>query len=125
MTRRILVIDDEASILMIVKMTLEVTAGWEVITAESAAVGFEMAEREPLDAILLDLVMPELDGVAVFERLRSSSHTYHTPVIFLTARARQVQRQSLENMGSAGVITKPFEPTAIANQIKAMLGWTY
>ncbi|MGB3296445.1 MAG: response regulator [Phormidesmis sp.] len=125
MIRRILVIDDEASILVVVKTTLEITAGWKVITTDSAMAGFEIAKREQPDAILLDVVMPDLDGVTVFQKLQMEPQTQDIPVIFLTAKARYVERESLEHLGSAGMIYKPFEAGAIADQVKTLLGWAH
>ncbi len=68
--------------------------------------------------------MPELDGVAMLHKLRSKPHPKDIPVIFLTARARSCERQALERLGVAGVITKPFEPNEIASQIKTPLHWS-
>ena len=118
-----MVIDDEASILVVVKTTLELTAGWEVITADSAVEGFEIAKREQPDVILLDVVMPELDGVTVLQKLQADPQTQSIPVIFLTAKARYDEQQTFKHLEVAGVIVKPFEPKTIADQIKALLDW--
>ncbi len=123
MTRRILVVDDEAAIHIIVKASLEVTAGWEVLVADSAEAGIDMALVEQPDTILLDVMMPELDGPAVFRKLQANPSTQGIPVIFLTAKARNGEKRLFESMGVAGVITKPFEPEQLANQIKALLHW--
>ena len=123
MIRQILVIDDEASILVVVKTTLELTAGWKVITADSAMAGFEIAKRERPDAILLDVVMPEPDGVAILHKLQADPQTQSIPVIFLTAKARYDEQQSFKHLEIAGIIVKPFEPKTIADQVRALLGW--
>ena len=125
MIRRILVIDDEASILVVVKTTLELTAGWKVITADSAMAGFEIAKRERPDAILLDVVMPEPDGVTILHKLQADPQTQSIPVIFLTAKARYDEQQSFKHLEIAGVIVKPFEPKKIADQVRALLGWKH
>ena len=81
-----------------------------------------MAQAEQPDAILLDVMMPEMDGITLFHQLKAQAITRHIPVIFLTAQARRVERKQLETLGS-GVILKPFEPEAIAYQIEQLLGW--
>lgn len=122
-TRRILVIDDEEAIQFILKASLELTTGWIVLLAPSAKVGLSMAQAEQPDAILLDVMMPELDGVALFHQLQAHACTRDIPAIFLTAQTRSSEQKVLETLG-AGVILKPFEPTAIADQIKTLLAWS-
>lgn len=121
-TRRLLVIDDEAAIRIILKASLELTAKWIVLVAASAKEGMSMAQAERPDAILLDVMMPETDGITLFHQLKDHAITQHIPVVFLTAQAREVERKQLEVLG-AGVILKPFEPERIANQIRELLSW--
>lgn len=123
MVQRILAIDDETSTLIVVKTSLEVTTGWEVVTTTSVTDALQCADMEPPDAILLDVVMPELDGVEMFHRLQAQPRTKDIPVIFLTARARASDQRVLKELGVAGVITKPFEPDEIAEQMRALLHW--
>ncbi|MGB3299619.1 MAG: response regulator [Phormidesmis sp.] len=120
MSRRILVIDDEEAIRIILKAVLEITAGWTVLVSASGIEGVTMAQAEQPDAILLDVIMPELDGIAVFHKLKAQPLTKHIPVIFLTAQARELERRKLEALAS-GVILKPFESETIAHQIRTML----
>ena len=122
MTRRILVIDDEEAIRIIIQASLEFTAGWTVLVAASGTEGIKIAQSEQLDAILLDVMMPEMDGVALLHQLRSHPLTQNIPAIFLTAQAQEAERKKLEAL-SSGVILKPFEPTAIARQIGSLLDW--
>ncbi len=121
-TRRLLVIDDEEAIRIILKASLELTVKWTVLVAASAEEGMVMAQAEQPDAILLDVMMPEIDGITLFHQLKAQAMTKHIPVIFLTAQAREVERKQLEVLGS-GVILKPFEPAAIAQQIRDLLDW--
>jgi CheY-like chemotaxis protein len=123
MSRRILVIDDEEAIRIIIQASLEFTAGWTVLLAASGAEGLTMAQAEQPDAILLDVMMPEMDGVSLFHQLQIQPLTQNIPAIFLTAQARNVERKKLESLAS-GVISKPFEPSAIAHQIRTLLNWT-
>lgn len=122
MTRRILAIDDEEGIRIILKASLEFTAGWNVLTAVSGKEGLASAEAEQPDAILLDVMMPDTDGVTLFHQLQNNPSTQTIPVIFLTAQVRETELKSLEALGT-GVILKPFEPDAIAQQIRTLIGW--
>ncbi|MGC1307742.1 MAG: response regulator [Phormidesmis sp.] len=123
-TRRLLVIDDEEAIRIILKAVLAVTANWQVLTAASGHTGLEIAQAEQPDAILLDVNMPDLDGISLFHKLQSLPLTQDIPAIFLTAQAREAERKALEALG-AGVILKPFEPVAIAQQIRTILNWPH
>ncbi|EDX87862.1 hypothetical protein S7335_5573 [Synechococcus sp. PCC 7335] len=120
--RRLLVVDDEAAIRIILKATLELTAKWTILVAASGQEGMSMAQTEQPDAILLDVMMPNIDGITLFHQLKEQPTTQHIPVVFLTAQAREVERKQLERLG-VGVILKPFEPEKIAIQIQELLGW--
>ncbi|MEL6353143.1 MAG: response regulator [Cyanobacteria bacterium J06627_28] len=123
MSRTVLVIDDEQGIRIILKAALEFTAGWKVILASSGVEGMTAAQVDRPDAILLDVRMPGINGISLFHKLQAQASTKEIPVIFLTAQAREIERQELEELG-AGVILKPFEPEAIANQIRTLLNWS-
>ncbi len=122
MTRRILVIDDEEAIRLIIKASLELTAGWTVFSAASGAEGLSIAQDQQPDAILLDMMMPEMDGITLFRQLQMQPLTQDIPAIFLTAQVIATERQKLKGLG-AGMILKPFEPNTIAHQIKTLLNW--
>lgn len=122
MIKQILVIDDEEAIRIILKAALEFTAGWKVLTAVSGEEGLAIATDKQPDAILLDVMMPDTDGITLFHQLKNKTSTQSIPIIFLTAQARETERKALEALGS-GVILKPFEPDAIAQQIRTLLGW--
>lgn len=121
--RRILVIDDEEGIQLIIQVTLEASRGWAVLTAASGREGIATARREQPDAILLDVMMPDLDGIATFQQLQADAATQDIPVILLTAKARNQEREQLLALGVAGIITKPFEPESLVSQIRAILRW--
>ena len=123
MTRRVLIIDDEEAIQTIVKVSLELTAGWTVLATSSSTEGLAAAKSERPDAILLDVMMPKTDGVALLHQLRTEPLTQDIPVIFLTAQARTSERQSLEAIAT-GLILKPFDPDNIAKQIREILNWS-
>lgn len=123
MSRKLLVIDDEEAIIIVLKASLEATTDWQVITCSSATKGISMATREHPDAVLLDVSMPKVDGTQVFRALQAEASTQTIPVIFLTAKARDSEQQELKALGVTGVIIKPFSPETIAMQIKEILGW--
>lgn len=123
MTRRVLIIDDDESIREIAQVSLELVGGHEVLTAEHGTRGLDVAESEQPDAILLDVMMPDLDGTEVFARLQDRDSTRGIPVIFMTAKAQQQQLDDLAEVGAAGVIAKPFDAMALASQVGTILGW--
>lgn len=118
---RILVIDDEERIQEVIQLSLEILQGWEVLTASSGSEGLLKAQNQKPDAILLDVSMPQMDGFATLEKLRSNSATQTIPVIFLTAKVQLADRQQFAEIGLAGVIIKPFDPLLLADQVTAAL----
>ncbi len=124
MNRQVLVIDDEEAIRIIIQASLEFTTDWTVLLAASASEGLKIAQAEQPDVILLDVMMPEVDGIELFHQLQAQPLTQHIPAIFLTARAREVEQKELAALGT-GVLQKPFEPSAIAQQIKTLLNWPH
>ncbi|MEL7038759.1 MAG: response regulator [Cyanobacteria bacterium J06592_8] len=121
--KRILVIDDEDGVRDIIQITLETVAGWEVMTAASGQEGLELARTQQPDAILLDVMMPNLDGPATFQQLQADSETQHIPTILLTAKAKSSEQQQYANLGVNGIIVKPFEAQSLVKQIQGLLGW--
>jgi CheY-like chemotaxis protein len=124
MSRRILIVDDEDDIREVAQMSLEMVAGWEVIPARSGDEGVRLAARHRPDAILLDVMMPGMDGPATAGLLRGAPETAAIPVILLTAKVQPADRRRLEALGVAGVLAKPFDPMELANQVSGLLGWT-
>lgn len=123
MTRRILMIDDEPDIREVAQTGLEVIGGWEVDTAGCGPTGLQMAEADPPDAILLDMMMPEMDGSEVFRQLRADVATSAIPVVFLTAKVQANDHRHFQDLGAEGVIAKPFDPLTLADQVSELLGW--
>jgi len=125
--KQILMIDDERDIQTIARIGISLMSGWEVLTANSGKEGIQRAKEQVrdhmLDAILLDVMMPDMDGVATLKVLKSDLATQAIPVIFLTAKSRAVNRKQLYELGAQGVIHKPFDPTTLASQISGFLGW--
>ncbi len=123
MIPRILVIDDEADIREVTALTLETVAGWHVILAPSGAQGIQRASLEQPDAILLDVMMPDIDGPTTFGILKKNDNTSHIPVLLLTAKVQGAERRELDALGAAAILAKPFDPLTLADQISGALGW--
>jgi CheY-like chemotaxis protein len=121
--KRVLVIDDEADIRAVAEIALQALGGWEVLLASSGAEGLSKAVSEQPDAILLDVMMPVMDGVATLRALQTEPATQAIPVILMTAKAQASEQRRFAELGVAAVITKPFKATTLANQIAAALGW--
>jgi CheY-like chemotaxis protein len=124
MSRRILVIDDEEAIREVARASLEIVGGWEVLTSQSGSDGLAAAAAEQPDAILLDVVMPEMDGPTTLQRLQANASTRHIPVILLTARAYMAPDDELSGLGATGVIAKPFDALSLASQVAQTIGWS-
>ena len=122
-TKTILVIDDDDGVREIIQFSLEAATDWEVLTASSGKEGLAIAYKALPDAVLLDVMMPELDGIATFEQLSANSLTCKLPTILLTAKVKSSDRQQFLDLGVTGVITKPFKASDLVKQIKTILGW--
>ncbi len=123
MNKRILVVDDEKDIRRVVQISLEKFAGWQTIMAESGQEGLLKAKSETLDAILLDVSMPDMDGFEFFEQLQADANTRSIPVVLLTAKVLPSDRQRFAQMAVAGVISKPFDPMIFWKQVAETLRW--
>jgi two-component system, OmpR family, alkaline phosphatase synthesis response regulator PhoP len=121
--KRLLTIDDEEAIQIVVKFGISMTAGWEVLSASNGKMGIETAERELPDAILLDVMMPEMDGIATFKTLQANPVTAGIPVIFLTAKAQTAERRQFSDLGVSGTIAKPFNSLDLPARIAKILNW--
>ncbi len=121
--KRILIIDDEEAIQIVVQFGLEMAAGWDVMAASSGQEGIQRAKLDRPDMILLDVMMPEMDGLATFRALQQQPETRSIPVIFLTAKAQASETRLFNDTGVNGVITKPFNSLDLAGQIVKVLDW--
>ncbi|MFI2364246.1 response regulator [Promicromonospora sp. NPDC019610] len=123
MTRRILVVDDDEAIREVVRTGLEVVAGWQVRVARNGEQAITLCGTDPPDAVLLDVMMPTMDGPTTFARLQDDPRTRSVPVILLTAKVQPVERRQYDDLGVAGVLAKPFDPLTLPDQIAGLLGW--
>jgi two-component system, OmpR family, response regulator len=118
---KILIIDDDADIRSIARLSLSRVGGMEVIEAGSGVEGVRKAQDEKPDVILLDMMMPKMDGLETLAALRSRPATSSTPVIFLTAKAVGDQVQRMKSLGAAGVLVKPFDPRTLSQDVRAVI----
>ena len=118
---KILIVDDEADIRSIARLALTTVGKMEVVDVAHGEDARAKAEKELPDAILLDVKMPGMDGVATLRALKASPPTAAIPVIFLTAHTQSAEIRRLLDVGASGVLTKPFDPMRLAEQIRAIL----
>lgn len=123
MSKSILLIDDEADIREVALASLELTKGWEVHQAESGERGLEMARTLQPDAIVLDVMMPGMDGPETFSRLRNDSSTEAIPVVLMTAKIQPTELDAFSTLGVDGLVHKPFDPMTLGDEIAGLLGW--
>lgn len=121
--RKILIVDDENDIREVAAMSLEAICGWSVVQARSGPEGVRLAQDQRPDAILLDVMMPDMDGPSTLQQLRSNTSTATIPVIFLTAKVQGSDRKRFAEMGVDAVLAKPFDPMLLCAQIAEALGW--
>jgi CheY-like chemotaxis protein len=123
MMHRILIIDDEDDIREVAALSLETVAGWDVAVASSGAQGLVRAAEYNPDAILLDVMMPGMDGPSTFRELRRNPLTSKIPVVLLTAKVQSTDQRRFADLGVEGVLFKPFDPLTLSAQIAGALGW--
>ena len=118
---KVLIIDDDADIRSIARLTLSRVGGIDVIEAAGGLEGVQTAREGKPDVILLDLMMPTMDGLATLAALRAQPATARTPVIFLTANAVGDEVERLTALGAAGVLVKPFDPHTLSDDVRALV----
>lgn len=118
---RVVLIEDDPDLRALIKITLEYTSGWEVTTAEDGPCGLQAVKTLLPDAVVVDLMMPGMDGYEVCRRLKHDSATAHIPLVLLTAR-RELDEDRIHALGIAGVLAKPFDPDRVAAQILELCG---
>jgi CheY-like chemotaxis protein len=121
--KKILVIDDEALIREVVQNCLEDLAGWNVVTAQSASEGLTQAIAEQPDAILLDVMMPGIDGLTFLQLLRANPLIESIPVFLLTAKSEFTDPKWVWGLGLAGALAKPFDPYELIEAICTAFNW--
>jgi len=122
-TRHVLVVDDDDDVREITQMSLEAIAGWRVRAANGGARALELLREERPDAVLLDVMMPGMDGPATFRAMRADPELRDIPVVLLTAKLQVGREQPWDGLEVAGVIAKPFDPMSLATQVAELVGW--
>ncbi|XGW00132.1 MAG: response regulator [Leptolyngbya sp. BL-A-14] len=122
-TKRILVVDDEASIREVVTLCLRRLGGWDVLTAASGQEALQQVQAELPDAIVLDVMMPEMDGFTFLKYLRADTAAQNIPVVLLTANSYLPDPQLFPKLGIVLTIPKPFQPLELVQQIAQVMDW--
>jgi len=124
MSHRILIIDDEDDIREVAALSLETVAGWQVYTASSGSQGLARAIEYQPEAILLDVMMPGMDGPTTFRELRKNPATAKIPVLLLTAKVQSSDQRRFADLGVEAILFKPFDPLTLSTQIATVLHWS-
>ena len=121
-TKRILVIDDDDGVRDVIQISLEVIAGWDILTATCGSEGLVLAQTQQPDAILLDGMMPDMDGWEVYQQMKADEKTKRIPVIVVTAKAQSIDKVlGLHIAKVDDYITKPFSPQDLMNSVDKVL----
>jgi CheY-like chemotaxis protein len=118
---KVLLVDDEADIRLIAALSLSEVGDMEVAQADSGSEGIQRAREDRPDVILLDMMMPGLDGPATFQALRSDPATSDIPVVFLTAKAMSSEVDRWKSLGALGILIKPFDPMILPRLLRELL----
>jgi len=118
---RVLMVDDDPAIRKIGQLCLTRVGKWEVVIAASGPEALRLSVEFRPDVILLDVMMPGMDGPTTFRLLQENVDVGHTPVIFMTAKVQTQELESYSKLGAAGVISKPFDPMKLPNEIRQIL----
>lgn len=122
MTMKVLIIDDEEDNRQIANLALTMIGGFTVIEADGGEAGLKLAESEKPDVILLDFVMPNMNGLDTLKALRGNPSTEKIPVIFVSTKSLQEREKELFDAGAQGILQKPFNPTQLPQKIKSITG---
>jgi CheY-like chemotaxis protein len=123
MTKCILIVDDEADVREVTQLGLEMGTDWTVLTAASGAEAIAIATQSQPDAILLDMMMPDMDGRATLKQLKANDTTQKIPVILVTAKAQQSNLPDFQDLDVVAIVAKPFRPLKLAAEISSILNW--
>jgi CheY-like chemotaxis protein len=119
--KKVLLVDDDPAIRCIAEISLADVGGWEVSLAASGKAALDVLLTEKPDFILLDVMMPGMDGPTLFGLIKERAPLRHIPVIFMTAKMQKNEVEHYRQLGAAGVISKPFDPMELPAQIQIIL----
>lgn len=117
----VLLVDDDANIRLIVEISLQGLTDWSIRQASSGMKALELMNEKCPDLVLLDVMMPEMDGITMLERIKERFASRMPLVIFMTAKVQRQELERYKSLGAAGVIMKPFDPMTLAQQIMDIL----
>ena len=120
MNSKILVVEDDPGALRLISYTLQ-AEGYEVITATNGLQGLRKAQNDKPDLVVLDVMLPGIDGFEICHRLRADPGTARLPIMMLSAKARETDKTTGLNVGADDYLTKPADPSDIVSHIKALL----
>lgn len=115
--KKVLLVDDDQNIRFVVQMALEGLTNWVILVAESGSEAVALACKEKPDLILLDMMMPDMDGSTTYIQLKKQESLATVPVIFMTAKVQTHEVEDHLKLGAAGVIAKPFDPMTLHKEI--------
>jgi CheY-like chemotaxis protein len=118
---KVLIIDDDDDIRLIARVSLGKVGGMQVVDASGGADGIRKAQDERPDVILLDMMMPTMDGSETLNAIRANPATATTPVIFLSCKAQGSEVERMMALGAVGVLLKPFDPRTLSDDVRALL----
>ena len=121
--RHVLVVDDDDDVREITQLSLETVAGWRVRAARSGEEALRLLREDLPEAVLLDVMMPGMDGPETFRAMQADPGLRAVPVVLLTAKLQVGGRQPWDGLGVAGVIAKPFDPMTLGDQVARLAGW--
>lgn len=116
--KTIICIDDEPDILELIKMSLETVGNYNVVAYKSGADALACIQGEEPDLIIIDSMMPDMNGMELLVELRKMDEIKSTPIVFMTARIQPQEKEEYLNLGAIAVIPKPFDPMELASQVK-------
>ncbi len=123
MSRRVLVVDDDDDVRRLATMSLSRVGGYDVRSAASGSECLAALDEEIPDVVVLDVMMPTMDGPATLDAIRARRTGYDVPVVFLTAGVGGADVDRLRALSVSGVLHKPFDPLQLPNELGEMLGW--
>lgn len=123
MGKRILVIEDDLELQEVIRLSLEIMADFEVLLASSGQDGLKLAHAAHPDAILIDVLLPDIDGIDVCQQLRFQPETQTIPILLMTGNRLRLDIKRIEELGLEHVLSKPFQPTRLAQHISTCLNW--
>jgi len=123
MSKCILIVDDEDDARSIAQLALQMQTNWTILLADCGQAALNLAAEHRPDVILLDMMMPDMDGRATLQRLKANPVTQNIPVILVTAKAQTANQANFAELELAAVFAKPYRPLQLANEISKALGW--